>query len=227
LWFGRFPLSPKQKEALSTRIESFGNEDHLGAVNELAWWVFMQRGQLEATPIPASKTPTPDFQVVVPSEFFVEVSTLNVSERDKSKFETGESVELDHAETLRRVLGKLTSEKQRQLSYAADHKRPRVLVLFDYTIWSAFGTQFYRFLADFLLGKQRGFQSLPAELSALIYIERKVFDGRIALSCHRSAAYYNPYAKYVLPLGTFALLNQFRCQMVMTESNLADSWVWL
>src|SRR5215470_2669198 len=87
-----------------------------------------------------------------------QVSTLNVSKSDKSKFETGEGVALDHSETLRRILGKVTDEKQRQMSYAADQKQPCVLVLFDYTIWSAFGTQFFHFLADFLLGKEQGFQ---------------------------------------------------------------------
>ncbi len=227
LWFNGFPLSPKQKQRLAGSIESFQNEDHLGAVNELAWWTFLQKDQFSAQPIPTASSPTPDFLVTAPSEFFIEVSTLNVSDRDKSKFEAGDSVELDHAETLRRILGKLTDEKKRQLLYAADRKKPSVLVLFDYTGWSGFGTQFYKFLANFLLGKQRGFQSLPAELSALVYVERKIINGHIAISHLRSATYYNPYAKYTLPVGTFLSFNQFWCQMVTAESTSAESWVWL
>jgi hypothetical protein len=228
LWFDRFPLnSNKQKHALKTRLEGFNNEDHLGAVNELAWWVFMQRIGLQSLPVPTSSAPRPDFQVKTSVDFFVEVSTLNISKSDKSKFETGEAVALDHSETLRRILGKVTDEKQRQMSYAADQKQPCVLVLFDYTIWSAFATQFFRFLADFLLGKEKGFQELPDALSALVYVERKVIDGRIAVSRDRSAIYYNPNAKYLLDMGTFAALNQFWCQVVAVEPKSADHWIWL
>ena len=224
LWFDGFPLSTKDKQRLAAGIESFRNQDHLGAVNELAWWAFLQRQQFIANPIPTANTSTPDFQVVAPSEFFVEVSTLNISEQDQTKFQVGDSIELNHTETVRRVLGKLTAEKLKQLSYG---QKPSVLVLFDYTTWSAFGTEFYRFLADFLLGKQIGFRSLPVELSALVYVEKKVFNGHIAISRLRSAAYYNPFAKYPLPIGTFTSLNQFWCQMVKTESVSSDDWLWL
>ncbi len=227
MWFSRFPLDGKHKEGLASRMESFENEDHLGAVNELAWWRFMQREQFHVAPIPTADFPTPDFAVRTPSEFFVEVSTLNVSAKDQCKFKAGASVELDHGETLRRILGKLTHQKQNQLSYAANQKRPGALVLFDYTTWSAFGTQFYRHLADFLLGKQRGFQGLPVELSALVYVERKVFEGRIAISQLRSAMYYNPYATYPLPVGTVASLNQVWSQMVDSKSASAEGWLWL
>lgn len=210
LWFNEFPLKPKQKQSLATSLESSKNEDHLGGVNELAWWAFLQKEQFSVKPIPPAKSPTPDFWVTAPSEFYAEVSTLNVSYRDKAKFEAGDSVELDHTETLRRLLGKFTKEKQQQLLYAANRQKPIVLVLFDYTTWSAFGIQFHRFLGDFLLGKQRGFQGLPNELSALVYVERKCVDGHIGISRLRSATYYNPNAKYALPLGTFASLKQWR-----------------
>lgn len=227
LWFNEFPLKPKQKQALAARLESTKNEDHLGGVNELAWWAFLQKEQFHVNPIPPAKSSTPDFWVTAPSEFFVEVSTLNVSNQDKAKFEAREAAGLDHTETLRRILGKFTNEKQQQLLYAADQKKPGALVLFDYTTWSALGTQFYRFLGDFLLGKQCGFQGLPAELSALVYVERKCINGHIGISRLRSATYYNPNAKYALPLGTFTSLNQFWSQMVTTESVPTDYWVWL
>jgi hypothetical protein len=228
LWFNRFRLTSKQKQALATRLESLDKKDHLGAVNELAWWAFMQHEGMNAAPVPTSATPRPDFQIIAPAECFVEVSTLNVSDRDKSKFAAGGSVELNHSQTLRRILSKVTNEKRRQLSYAAGRKQPSVLVLFDYTTWSKFGTQFFRFLGNFLLGKQLGFHTVPSELSALVYVERKVHpDGRIAISRDRSAAYYNPSAKYPLPVGTFASVNEFWCQMVTTEPKSADHWVWL
>jgi len=227
LWFDGFPLSAKQKQGLVARIESFKNQEHLGAVNELAWWTFLQRQQFNANPIATTNTSTPDFRVIASSEFFIEVSTLNISEQDQATIQVRDSIALDHSETLRRVLGKVTAEKLKQLSYATERKRPSVLVLFDYTTWSAFGTQFYRFLADFLLGKPLGFQSLPAELSALVYVERKVFNGHVAISRLRSATYYNPFAKYSLPLGTFTSLSEFWCQVVKTESVSPDDWVWL
>lgn len=225
--FNCFPLKSKQIRQLATRIESFKNDDHLGAVNELAWWAYLQRAKFNACPIPAANNPTPDFQVISPSEFFVEVSTLNVSEQDQSIFESGESLALDHSETLRRILRKLTDEKCKQLSYAAKQNSPSVLVLFDYNTWSQFPTQFYQFLAEFLLGRQDGFQRLPIELSALVYVERKVLDGHMAISLLRSATIYNPYAQYSLPLGSFSSLKQFPCQMAPGESASSFPWFWV
>ena len=136
LWFNRFPLNEKQKKGLAAKIENFRNEDHLGAVNELAWWAFLQQEQFNANPIAVKKTSTPDFLILTPSEFFIEVSTLNVSKQDQLTLCAGASVKLDHAGTMRRILGKFTDEKQKQFKYAADQKKPCVLVLFDYTAYS-------------------------------------------------------------------------------------------
>jgi hypothetical protein len=227
LWFSKFPLSNKHKRALKAHLESFHNEDHLGAVNELAWWVFMDRAGLKATPVPVSTGSRPDFYVEAPTEFFAEVSTLNISEKEKKKFAAGDAIELDHAETVRRVLLKVSDEKRSQMSYAANHHKPCALVLFDYTTWSGFATQFFRVLADFLLSKGRGFREMPFDLAALVYVERKVIDGRIAISQGRSAVYYNPYAKYELHVGTFPELNQFSCQMVTVEPKFESHWLWL
>jgi hypothetical protein len=228
LWFTKFPLTPRQKQGLRSRLESFRNDEHLGGVNELAWWALMLRDGLICTPIPPAKSPRPDFELQQPAECFVEVSTLNVSLKDKRNFETEEdSGVLDHAETIRRVMGKLTAEKEQQMKYAADHQRPGVLVIFDYTTWSGFGTRFFRTLGEFLVGKQLGFKTFPPEVSAMIYLERKVLDGRIALNRHRSAIYYNPLALHSLAPGTFASLNQFWSQLVFTESKSPEHWLWL
>jgi hypothetical protein len=228
VWFNDFSLQAKQKHKLKADIESFKTEDHLGAVNELAWWSFLQREKFQAEPIPTTKVSTPDFNVSAPFEFYIEVSTLNVSQQDQDKIQKNSSIHLNHAEMLRRVLGKLTNEKQKQLAYASDRKKPGVLVLFDYTAWSGFGIEFYRYIAKYLLGGQCGFQKLPPELSALIYIERQFLDCRFAISRLRSAAYYNPYAKYPLTMGSFASINQFWSQLVHSEPvSSPEAWVYL
>ncbi|MEO8325467.1 MAG: hypothetical protein ABI618_06440 [Nitrospirota bacterium] len=226
-WFNEFPVNARQKQVLAKRLESIRNDDHLGAVNELAWWKLIQKEQFQANPIPPVNSSTPDFYVKDPSEFFMEVSTLNVSKKDGINLKTGDSVELNDAETLRRILGKFTKEKQQQLSYGADRKTPSVLILFDYTFSSNFGTEFYEFLGDFLLGKQQGFQYLPIELSVLVYIERKFLKGRIGVSQLRSATYYNPNAKYPLPVGTFAQLQQFGRIGITPKLLSTDGWIWL
>ncbi len=213
---------------MRSRLESFRDEEHLGAVNELAWWAFMLREGLTGNPVPTSRAPRPDFQLQPPIDCFVEVSTLNVSDTDKKKFGRRESVSLDHAETIRRVIGKLTDEKQRQLEYAAAQKKSCALALFDYTTWSGFGTLFFKTLGEFLLGKQLGFKTFPPELSAIVYLERNVLpDGRIALSRHRSAAYYNPLALNPLQSGTFSMLNQFWTHVVSTEPTTTGHWIYL
>lgn len=227
LWFERFPVTGKPKLQLRTRLESFRDEEHLGAVNELAWWAFLVREGFSATPLATAAEPRPDFQLQSPANCFVEVSTLNVSDKDKAKFKAQDAVALDHADTIRRVIGKLTAEKEKQLKYATERKKPGVLVLFDYTTWSGLGTSFSKVLGEFLLGREVGFRSLPTDLSALVYLERKVLDGRIGLSRHRSAVYYNPLALHPLPPGVFPSLNQFWLQLISVDSTVTEHWVWL
>lgn len=227
IWFERFPATNKQKKPLKQRLESFSNEDHLGGVNELSCWEFMRSNNLNAEPVPTTTKPRPDFKVLTPTEFFIEVSTLNVSETEKKKLEEEGVISLDHAQTLRRILLKAANDKKNQISYAASERRPCGLVLFDYTTWSAYGTQFFRYLADFLLGQECGFGQLPIELSALVYLERKVKDGRIGISRNRSGVYYNPNAKYPLNGGAFATLKHYWYQMIEVEPKFSDHWIWL
>lgn len=227
IWYGRFPATNKQKKPLKQRLESFSNEDHLGGVNELSWWEFMRSSNLGVEPVPTTTKPRPDFKVLTPTEFFVEVSTLNVSENEKKKLEKEGAIPLDHAETLRRILLKSANDKRNQITFAASERRPCCLVLFDYTTWSAYGTKFFRYLADFLLGQECGFKQLPIELSALVYVERKMKDGRIGISRDRSAVYYNPIAKFPLALGAFTSLRQYWYQMIEVESKFSDYWIWL
>jgi len=227
-WFELFPLKLKEKNGLRTRLESLKVEDHLGAVNELTWWALMQQHQgVKIAPLPAAASPRPDFQVLPPADYYVEVSTLNVSQQDQATFQRGASVALNHAETIRRLLGKLTTEKKSQLRYALDKGKAAALVVFDYTTWSGMGTRFFRELGEYLLGARIGFASCPAELSALIYVERKVLDGHIVLSRDRSAAYCNPLAAYRLPSGTFPMFQEYSSRMVVTEPQSSDSWIRL
>lgn len=227
LWFNEFPAVENDKQKLRERLESFQDDQHLGGVNELAWWAFMRREGIGASVVATANTPRPDFQLAFPPYCFVEISTLNVSEKDQSKLRAGASVALDHRETIRRVVGKLTDAKRKQLIYAVNQRKPAVLVLFDYTEWSGFGTDCFKTLGEFLLGKEFGFKSLPSELSALVYLERKVLDGRIVLSRDRSAVYYNPLAVQPLSSGSFPSFKQFWSQLASSEPELSECWVYL
>ena len=196
-------------------------------MNELTWWEFMKQTGVIGKPIPTRSVPTPDFETFVPIEFYVEITTLNVSESDKKEMGKGASVHLDHQHTLSRTLLKLMGQKNKQFLYASERHKPCALVLFDYTTWSGYGVEFFKVLADFLFGEQKGFHKLSPELSALILIERKVFDGRIALSLQRSAIYYNPHTKNVLPFGIWPSLNQFSAPQTVARQLGQGDWVWL
>lgn len=224
IWFGNFPISNKQKNHLKTQLESYVNEDHLGAVNELAWWEFMQKIGIKANPIPASDSPHPDFKIESPLNFFVEVSTLNRAENEKKKFSAGQGVMLNHEETLRRLLLKIRGEeKQQQMLYAVKQRHPFVLVLFDYTTWSGLGTQLSRFLKEKLISGE-----LPAELSTLIYIDRMVEKGRIRINRDLSAAYENPNAMYPISIGVFAELGLIeKTKAIIRGPDFSHQWIWL
>lgn len=228
LWFERFPLtSGKDRWALKRRLESFTTSDHLGAVNELSWYEFMRQAGLQARPMPPAKAARPDFRITAPVGLFVEVSTLNVSEGEKKALQATGGVDLNHMETLRRLLLKASDEKDAQFEYAASEASPCLLVLFDYTFWSGLATDFYRFLATALLEEGRAFAQLPASLSGIVYVERKVFSGRIRLSRRRSAIYYNPAARYPLAVGAFDMLRQFGLDIGETEPRAEGDWIEL
>jgi hypothetical protein len=202
-WFAQFPaLSAKDRSKLKTRLESFKTNDHLGAVNELSWYQFMRQSGLQVDPVSTAKTARPDFRLTGPTAAFAEVSTLNVSQSEKDSLRATGGVNLNHRETVRRLLLKASDEKLAQLEYAASDGTPCLLVLFDYT-WSGLATDFYRFLASELLGDEPAFSELPGALSAIAYVERRIVGGRIVLSRLRSAVYHNPEACH--PLAPSAL----------------------
>lgn len=231
LWFERFPVSKKQKKHLKNRIESFNNSDHLGGVNEIAWWEFVNSLGWTAKPIDVGKAETPDFNVTKPEEFFCEITTLNISEKERKLLDSGDGVELDHNRSIERIMKKVVSEKARQIKYGASRKKPSVLVLFDYTFWSGLGTQFYHALTNFLLGDNLGFMKLPTELSGVVYIERKVLDGKIGISKDRSAIYHNPNSLYKVSDSVFRMIRQYMVYMkevpaIVTQTGQGH-WFWL
>jgi|GEM_PF-2525152 len=228
-WFNGYPLRSTPKQHLRKRLESFKNDEHLGAVNELAWWALMRRQALIGEPISTSGEPSPDFKLESPFQGYIEVSTLNPSFADSECWQTYTSVDLQAAnsETLKRIASLTTEPKKKlkQLKYAARQERPCILALFDYTTWSGFGTEFFRQLGEFLLGKEFGFKSLPNELSALVYLERRVMDGWNVLSHVRSAVYYNPLAKFPITVGILPCFSQFATGLTVTEPNTTEHWL--
>ena len=228
LWFSQFPISAKQKRHLKQALESFNNTDHLGAVNELTWWKFTNSFGWSSSPIDSGKEKRPDFHVSSPSEFFCEVTTLNLSAKEQELLEAGNGVKLDHGVTLHRALKKVVEEKAGQIMYGALNKSPSVLVLFDYTFWSGFGTLFCKALADFLLGVGIGFMNLPPELAVIVYVERKVLEGRMAISRQRSAVYHNPNALFRLPETVFQMMRQYSLELKeeLPTLNQANSEYW-
>lgn len=187
----------------------------------------MCRFSLKARPIPATRAPRPDFIVTSPTVFYVEVSTLNVSEAEKTELQTTGGVNLNHRETLRRLLIKCGVEKNAQAAYAAGEGRPCILVLFDYSSWSSLATNRYHFLADALLGEERAFLEVPVALSAIVYAERRVNDGHIAISNRRSAIYYNPAALYRFAVGHFSMLHQFGTDLGSVGPKAQEDWIAL
>jgi hypothetical protein len=226
-WFAEFPISSrKDRVELKKRLERYDTRDHLGAVNELVWWEFMRRIHLHAEPVPTSTTPRPDFRVLKPSEFFAEVSTLNVSIQEGEELRKG-GVRPDPDKTLRRILLKAANDKKHQICYAFGKQKPCALVLFDYGVWSGLGLDWCSAFADALLGRTHASTKLPDSVSAIVYVVRKVIDGRMAVNRNRSAVYYNPGAKYPLPTGIFSKLREFRSEKTDTKSPRPDCWLWL
>src|SRR5712691_3050176 len=226
-WFMQCPIaSLADRSALRTRLESFTTSDHLGAVNELCWYQFMRQSGFQVDPIPTAATARPDFMLSGPASLLAEVSTLNVSQAEKTLRVTG-GVDLNHRETVRRLLRKASDDKHPQFEYAASKGMPCLLALFDYTFWSALATDLCRFLAAELLGDKPAFAELPGALSAVVYVERRVASGRIVVSRLRSAVYHNPEARYPLDASAFHMLRQFRHGIKESAPDAEGDWIEL
>ncbi len=206
IWFDNFSLEDKQKKPLKRHIESFSNEEHLGAVNELAWWSFLKKYSFDAEPVPSENSSRPDFRVLSPQKFFIEVTTLNLSEQELINKDN--LIELNQAENISRIINKIfnrSKKKYKQILFAYGQNQPCCLVLFDYASWSGFGTQLYHCLANDLLDIYESHR----EISAIIYIERYVKNGNIKLNCKYSSIYYNPYAYFPLEKNIFHCFQKY------------------
>lgn len=122
---------------------------------------------------------------------------------------------------------KAAGEKDAQIAHAASEGRPCLLVVFDNTFWSSLATDCFHFLATSLLGKQRAFAQLPVALSSIVYVERRVFVGRIAISQRRSAIYYNPAAAHPLAVRNFDLLLRSWRDIGEVQPEAQQNWIWL
>ena len=189
----------------------------------------MKSCRWSAEPVSSGGSAKPDFLITSPTRYFCEVTTLNVSREDQETWSCGEGVLLNHEQTIKRILQKITSEKSTQIEYGAAQATATVLVLFDYTTWSALAWEFSQALADYLLYSQVGFKALPLGLSAIVYVEKKIFGGRFAFSKLRSAVYHNPCAICKLPITRFTMFLQyvFHKPPIPAHHSISSDWIWL
>ncbi len=199
-WFDAYPLKTDDKSQMAGRLRNLKeNEAHLGAVNELVWWQLMKRMDWKAEPVPCKKgVYTPDFLVRHPHRLHVEVTTENVSAKDRADVRP-----LDHKETARRLLN-IVCGKKGQLCAAAAEGQPIALAVFDYTAWSGFGAEVARGIAEYVVCPDRLNATIPAEASAIVFVLSQ-FDGeRFRVSVDQSAVYHNPVATHPLPESVFS-----------------------
>jgi len=227
-WFARFP---KNSAEIANQLESLATPDHLGAVNEIFWWEWMKRFNWTAEPVIGRKSKRPDFHISIPSDFYCEVTTQNISAEVEENLSSRHAIDLndERTRTIERLLIKARDEKLTQIQFGATRQKPTALVLFDYTFWSNFGVPFQE-LAKYL-GPLQGFRKLPSELSAIIYVERKVINGRLALSQLRSAVHHNPYAQFRIPETVFPMLVQYNSKFAdikpVQSLQEQDGWIWV
>jgi len=226
-WYQRYP---NKSEHLKNFLESFDTASHLGGVNELFWWEFMKKFKWKAQPIKVNREKRPDFHVTKPSEFFCEVTTLNISKKDESALRSESGVGLNHEATIYRILGKVMNEEKEQIVYGCRKGHPSILVLFDYTFWSGLATDFSRTFQQKLF-EGDGFAELPKSPSALLYVEKKIIYTRFCVTVKRSAVFHNPYAKYTLPKTVFTMFRQHEkggAKILPTSSTkLWNGWICL
>ena len=206
-WFAELPGSNKQNNHLKASLKSTDNPDHLGAVNELSWWKFLTSRGFKLVPIPAGKSNTPDFVLKFEDYSVIfEVTTLNPS-KDKHRSEINYSQE----KSLNRIIAKAFQEKIGQFKYGHQREFPSVLVLFNYDEWSGLGTQFYR-----LMNSNKLFTDTLPELSAIIYVERFVIDGKPQLKRDSIVIVDNPNAH-------FPFMEEVKKQIISASGN--DNWI--
>lgn len=206
-----FPSNGKRKH-MGNLLQSSTTHDHLGAVNELCWYRFMNDLGLKPQVLPEGRSKSPDFEGTTASgiEFYCEVTTLNISSADAKLWLAAEGAPLNQDLEISRILRKATGEKAEQLQFDCAAKKAMALVIFDYSTFSGLGTARPVALADALLKNPSGLRVMPPYLSALIYVERYVHEGRCRIRSSQSAIYHNPLAVSEMPVDAFDCLRQYQ-----------------
>ena len=121
-WFVRLPGSNKQKNHLKAGLLNSDNCAHLGAVNELSWWIYVISRGLSLERIPEGKIPSPDFVLKGDKgNIIFEVTTLNPSRSISCR-----ELQYSQGNSLRRILRKASEDKLKQFIYGAERNIPVV-----------------------------------------------------------------------------------------------------
>ncbi|MCP4489178.1 MAG: hypothetical protein GY820_17980 [Gammaproteobacteria bacterium] len=188
-WFNKYPGSNKRKKGLKKGLLNFNNSAHLGAVNELSWWAYINSRGYNITPIPEGKKSTADFEIKVNQTTIIcEVSTINALHNEDCQ-----NLQYSQENTKRRIVNKATKDKDKlhQFIYGSDKKCPVILVLFNYDEWSGFGTQLGKSITSYISGYK-----IPKELSAIVCLERHVIGGKSMYKNNSTSVFLNPSAQF-------------------------------
>lgn len=225
-WFLSHPPQSKgKKKHMKNALESLTNYDHLGMVNELCWYRLMCDLSLSPEALPEGTSKTPDFKGTSKSgtQFYCEVTTLNVSSKDSECIATGNGAPLNQNAEISRIIRKATDEKVEQLQFGQAEQKGMIFVVFDYSTFSNLGTQRPLSLADALLKTSTGLQAMQPHLSAIIYVERYVKEGRCNIRTSQSAVYHNPLADFPLIADLFGCFKQYHLDSYsVVEPNIVD-----
>jgi len=193
---------------LRKRLESIKTEDHLGGINELVSFSYMRKLGLQVRPLETTNRPRPDFRIVGGDDFFVEVSTLNVSDEDRIALTKLAGASLKQDRTIERVFVKLNKKKE-QFEYGENQSKPTALFLFDYSAHSGYGVQTAQAIDIALNREDCAYFSFPRSLSALVFFTKCVIDGRPVIRKSKTAIFHNPLASIELVLDPFHDIGQY------------------
>jgi hypothetical protein len=225
-WFLSHPLPSKgKKKHMKNALESLANYDHLGMVNELCWYRLMCDLSLSPEALPEGSRKAPDFKLTSTSgtEFYCEVTTLNVSSKDAACIAAGNGAPLNQNAEISRIIRKAIDEKIEQLQFGQAEQKGMIFVVFDYSTFSGLGTQRPLALADALLKTSTGLQAMQPHLSAIIYIERYVKEGRCHIRTSQSAVYHNPSADFPMLTDLFGCFKRYYLDSYsVVEPNIVD-----
>jgi hypothetical protein len=186
-WYKKYPGSNKRKNGLKAGLLNSDNFSHLGAVNELSWWAYINSRGGDISPIPEGKNPTADFEIKLGEDTAIlEVTTINVS-----LDESCQNLQRSQVNTKRRIVNKVTKDKLPQFKYGSNKGKSVILVVFNYDEWSGFGTQLCRDIVNHLSQND-----VPKDLSAIVYLERSVRDGKSMFKNSSTSIFLNPNAEF-------------------------------